>query len=422
MPRKRNVRYLLQRGRHWHAIMEIPEPLRSHFGKRRFMVTLGTDSQRIAELRAAKHVAAWKKQIAEAKGSPVEIDDAAYWRRTLRNAKTEEQRQSILEQIDMAAWDIGAINVENIGEPPSEDPEAVSFYFRATGALVPFTEHLDEWLATSRATIKTQDMQRSDVKRFAAKFPIAQEVTRPEVRRWCSGLMNDDGLTPKTVQRILSALRGYWRYLQSIDVAGEDDEPFSKLDVARQNKRVDPRSTRQPFEPGEVVKLHRAAEEKDQVLADLIKLAMYTGARREELCSLQVENVSDDHFEIVASKTPAGVRTVPIHRELAQTMARLVEDSKDGYVLSGLSANRNGDRGDAIGKKFTRLKTELGFDDRHVFHSIRKTVVTILENAGAPENVVADIVGHEKTTMTFGLYSGGVSLAVKREALDKLTY
>ena len=45
-----------------------------------------------------------------------------------------------------------------------------------------------------------------------------------------------------------------------------------------------------------------------------------------------------------------------------------------------------------------------------------------LENAGVAENVVADIVGHEKTTMTYGLYSGGVSLTVKREALDKLVY
>ncbi len=45
-----------------------------------------------------------------------------------------------------------------------------------------------------------------------------------------------------------------------------------------------------------------------------------------------------------------------------------------------------------------------------------------MENAGVPENVVADIVGHEKPTMTYGLYSGGVSLAVKRAALAKLAY
>ena len=57
-----------------------------------------------------------------------------------------------------------------------------------------------------------------------------------------------------------------------------------------------------------------------------------------------------------------------------------------------------------------------------MIHSLRKAIVTILENAGVSENVVADIVGHEKTTMTYGLYSGGVSLTVKREALAKLAY
>ncbi len=45
-----------------------------------------------------------------------------------------------------------------------------------------------------------------------------------------------------------------------------------------------------------------------------------------------------------------------------------------------------------------------------------------LGNAGVPENVGADIVGHEKTTITYGLYSGGLSLAVKRKELDKLAY
>jgi integrase len=235
--------------------------------------------------------------------------------------------------------------------------------------------------------------------------------------------MNGDGLTPKTVQRILSALRGYWRYLQSIEVAGEDHEPFSRLDVARQNKRTEPRSKRQPFEPADVVKLLDAAIERgDDQLADLIRLGMWTGCRIEELCALKVEQVKGDHFAVGEAKTAAGWRDVPIHRELAQTMARLIEGSKDGHVLSGLGVNKYGERSNGVGKRFGRLKTELGFGPQHVFHSLRKTVVTILENAGVPENVVADIVGHEKTTMTYGLYSGGVSLAVKRDALAKLAY
>ncbi len=149
---------------------------------------------------------------------------------------------------------------------------------------------------------------------------------------------------------------------------------------------------------------------------------MWTGCRIEELCALKVEQVKDDHFSVGDAKTKAGWRDVPIHRELAQTMARLIEGSNDGYVLSGLTFNKYGNRANGIGKRFGRLKSAKEFGKQHVFHSIRKTVVTILENAGVAENIVADIVGHEKTTMTYGLYSGGLSLAVKRDALDKLAY
>ena len=57
-----------------------------------------------------------------------------------------------------------------------------------------------------------------------------------------------------------------------------------------------------------------------------------------------------------------------------------------------------------------------------MFHSIRKTVVTMLENHGVEEGVTADIVGHKKHTMTYGLYSGGLSFANKAAAMAKLQY
>ena len=53
---------------------------------------------------------------------------------------------------------------------------------------------------------------------------------------------------------------------------------------------------------------------------------------------------------------------------------------------------------------------------------IRKTVITLLREAGVPEHVTADLVGHEIPTMTYGLYAGGVSLQVKADALAKLAY
>jgi integrase len=57
-----------------------------------------------------------------------------------------------------------------------------------------------------------------------------------------------------------------------------------------------------------------------------------------------------------------------------------------------------------------------------VFHSLRKTLVTALEDAGVSESLAADIVGHEKPHITYGLYSGGVSLATKAEAIERVRY
>ena len=108
--------FLQKRRRRWYAILEIPKPLRNRLGRPRYVQSLETESRTVAERRVLPVVTAWKNEIARARNEPVD-DDAAYWRRTLRNAKTEEQRQTVLEQIDYAAWDIGATNVENIGDP-----------------------------------------------------------------------------------------------------------------------------------------------------------------------------------------------------------------------------------------------------------------------------------------------------------------
>lgn len=149
---------------------------------------------------------------------------------------------------------------------------------------------------------------------------------------------------------------------------------------------------------------------------------MWTGARIESLCALKVVDVKGDYFSIADDKTEAGTRDVPIHSRLMPTIKRLCRESKDGYVLSGLTPDKYGDRSAAIGKRFGHLKSKLGFGESHVFHSFRHTVVGQLESRGVPENVAADIVGHEKPRITYGLYSGRNPLDVMREAIEKLSY
>ena len=163
---------------------------------------------------------------------------------------------------------------------------------------------------------------------------------------------------------------------------------------------------------------------EDTPLANLIVIASYTGARIEEICSLQRKHIdSVNHsISIIGAKTAAGNRTIPIHSAIQPLVEKLMEQSTDDYLISKLTKNKYGDRSNAIGKRFGRLKTAEGYDSHHVFHSIRKTFVTMLENAGVIENVTADIVGHEKPRITYGLYSGGTTLDVMRESIEQISY
>jgi len=197
--------------------------------------------------------------------------------------------------------------------------------------------------------------------------------------------------------------------------------------VARQGGRVTHADRRRPFTPADVVALlGKARERSDHELADLIDLGRWTGARIEELCILRVENVklaaAIPHFTITAGKTDAAIREVPIHAALAPTVARLIGKRTTGWVLADLGPNKYGDRSNAIGKRFGKLRTAAGYGPQFVYHSIRKAVATLFKDASVPEATAADILGHDIATMSYGVYAGNVSLATKAEAIAKLAY
>lgn len=422
--------YLERRFQTYLAFHDIPEDVQGVIGRKRFSQSLKTADKGEAKRRKAELEAKWLGDIQRARTAltaGVADIDALHWRHVLRSAPEDEQdgvRERIREEArDKVLAAAIARGIYDYNHPEFETlaahKEAKRFEGIATGVLVQTSEHMDEYLATLRLAPKTMDIKRANITRFADRFPLTSDVRRREVQRWVNE-QQAAGKTSKTLQRDLSDIRGYWAYLQSLQVVSEEAAPLDKLTLAR----GDGGPKRKALAAAEVVRLldHAAGPWEDPTLADLIRLGMWTGARLEELCALRTEHVHADHFEVVDAKTQAGIRKVPIHPKLAPTLKRLVQDSKDGFVLTKLTLNKYGDRSNAIGKRFGRLKTELGFGPEHVFHSIRKTVATQLENAGVRENVAADILGHEKPTMTYGLYSGGSSIKTMAKAIAKLAY
>lgn len=406
-----------RRGHTWFATLHVPKDVQPTLGKSKFFETLKTTDKRIAETRAAPLVAKWKARIAAARGqSDPFIDSALQWRKDHdANPSPDIVRAFIEDEARKLAQTKG-------------DEAGAQFYAIATGMQTPMLPHYTDWAAQLTLAPKTIDQMKKDVKAMVGHFGTIEKVTSTSVREWIKDLMQDTptekGYSPSSVKRIVGFCRNFWGYLQEHEKADAERQPFTVPTFAK--KAAAKAATGKgwiPFLPAEVVKLWREAIARDdQELADLIHLGMYTGARIEELCALKVEHCDGDALHIIDAKTQAGIRTVPIHSALKEKVQALKDSSKDGYLLSGLTFNKYGDRSNAVGKRFGRLKQSLGFPASKVFHSLRKTVVTQLENAGVSENLAADIVGHEKPRITYGLYSGGHDLAPMREALEKLAY
>jgi integrase len=251
-----------------------------------------------------------------------------------------------------------------------------------------------------------------------------QQVTPKSLKQWLAAMADEEELASKTINGVKVQAQAFWAYLLEHEIVKHEPNPFTATSLAVP-KTARKQTERMPFTPDEVVGFLRSPVVlKDAQLSLLITLAMYTGARIEELAMLK-KAALDFEQEVIrfrGTKTKAADRQVPMHPVLIPLLSTVSSDGQDEYVIVGLTIDARGERGKAIGKRFGRLKTDMGFGDEKVFHSIRKTVSTLFEQAEVLEGVAADILGHEKQTMTYGLYSGGSSLKQKREAIHKLKY
>ena len=124
----------------------------------------------------------------------------------------------------------------------------------------------------------------------------------------------------------------------------------------------------------------------------------------------------------LGDKTAAGGRDVPGPSGISSLIEPTYQQGagEDGYLIASAAKNKYGERSQPIGKRFGRLKTELGFDRRHVFHSMREDHRShVFETAECPPGVAKDIIGHAKTDMTFGIYSGETRMDHRARWIEK---
>lgn len=164
-------------------------------------------------------------------------------------------------------------------------------------------------------------------------------------------------------------------------------------------------------------------------------LGLFTGARLNEICQLDIAdiqqdgdtwflNITDEGDDNKSVKAKASRRKVPLHSELIRLgFLDFVESRKHGKRLfPDYSYNVNGGYGRNLGRWYNEsFLPKLGIKKPGiVFHSLRHTMVTRLGRADVPEPIYQCIVGHARAGVTQQVYlREGFTLRQLSEAIEK---
>ena len=396
------AQHLILRGSTYYARLAIPTELRHKLGKREFTQSLRTGNKADATMAMHELIPDWKRLIAAAGGDAGELESLAISLR--QEDKGQLNPQTGLYDIDYY--------VEEMTESlkPSEAKVFRELYDGRRG--IPFTYFASQWINQTYTNAGTKNDAYRALNRFKEYSLTVNDTCKASTRRWLA----DETRARRTVGKDLSFLRRYWTWLQNHGYANDDLTPFT-IDIPPD---LEKQLLRLPLTDNDVARLFEATKVDPPVHAAAV-LAMYTGARIGEIMALTADDVVLEDgvlcFNIKDSKTAAGVRFVPVHSQLIDTL------NTTGWLVDGVPTNRSvRHRAGVVGKHFSTIKVELGLPPEKVLHSYRKSFITKLEKGGVSEGVAADIVGHRKKTMTYGLYSGGTSMGQRQKAVELVSY
>lgn len=290
------------------------------------------------------------------------------------------------------------------------------------------TDILDGWAAERKPSPRGKDAYWRDAKLFYSMMgrKSVELITKADVMAYKRKLIADPARSQVNVRDRLAYLRTLLEWAAQEDIVPVNVARDVKMAVTERGEKRKDFSTddlNTLFAGPVHAKGERPKGGYGEAVYWLPLLALFMGARREEIGQLRVQDVKpvayiddDDKRQEVwcidITDTPDGAalpnqikneasnRLVPLHPKLIELgfidyVTKLSDQT--GRVFPGLKAVGIGKKlTDKVGQWFSRYKQECGIEDKaKVFHSFRHTWKTHAVDAGIPERVCRQFQGHE---------------------------
>ncbi len=266
-----------------------------------------------------------------------------------------------------------------------------------------FFEYLELEKKNSRHTITAY---RADLYSFAdfilSEYDQAdlKEVNYPMLRSWVVHLV-DTGLSNNSVNRKISSLKAYYRFLQKTRQL--EISPLAKHRALKTNKKL-----QIPFSEGEVgAALETVEAEGFEGLRDklMVELFYSTGIRRSELIGIKLGNMNFSAGILKVQGKGNKERIIPLLASVAATAGAYLEERKavenansQGYFFLTAKGVKMYDSlvYRTINNYFRGISSKL----KKSPHILRHSFATHLLNQGAHLNAVKELLGHSSLAAT----------------------
>jgi integrase/recombinase XerC len=227
-------------------------------------------------------------------------------------------------------------------------------------------------------------------------------VTHQHVRTWIVSLM-DDGIEARTINRKISSLRSFYKFLQRENLIG--NSPMIYVRAPKIPKRLPIVITEQKMDI--LLDAQDVFSNDFQGMRDrlIVELLYGTGMRLSELVNLSEYdiNVYEQQIKVLGKRNKE--RIIPI----SNSLTKLISD----YQLQKLNQNFNNksaalivtNQGNKVYAKFIYRTVNLVLSfisthDKKSPHILRHSFATSLLNRGADLNAIKELLGHSSLAAT----------------------
>lgn len=267
-----------------------------------------------------------------------------------------------------------------------------------------FDDYIDYLRFQKRYSEHTVNAYRNDILQFADFLeeedhrPGWEKVTDRQVRAWMIALM-DEGISPRSVNRKLSSLKSFYRYLQR---KGVKADPTAGISGPKTGKPL-PAFVREN-EINELLDTWEfGGDFEGQRNKMIIEMLYGTGMRRAELIGLREEDVRFGEKVIRVTGKRNKQRQIPLLPELTEKLESYLEVKRELFPgVTWLFVTSKGKQLYPrllyrVVHKYLGLVTSLTKKSPHV---LRHTFATHLLNRGADLNAIKEILGHANLSAT----------------------